>query len=171
MIWVHQLPSNFMILKQIRLSRLLSQEQLAQMSGLSVRTIQRVESGHSPSLESLKCLASVLEVDVTTLTQDKFEMDTKSDSYQQLPTSLKWLFVLNFFSLRPTRISAVKVELISHFFGFIFCALGLINEPALVGGLILLSNAYLFRLHIWLGDKYGAWYDSAGVGIKSGKAA
>ncbi|MFN7693048.1 MAG: helix-turn-helix domain-containing protein [Burkholderiales bacterium] len=155
-----------MILKQIRLSRLLSQEQLAQMSGLSARTIQRIESGHSPSLGSLKCLASVLEVDVTTLTQEKFEMDKKSDSYQQLPASLKWLFVLNFFSMTPTRKSAVNVELISHLFGFMFCALGLLSEPALVGGLILLSNAYLFRLHIWLGDKYGAWYDKAGAGIQ-----
>ena len=34
-----------MILKQLRLSRLLSQEQLTQMSGLNVRTIQRIESG------------------------------------------------------------------------------------------------------------------------------
>ncbi len=64
-----------MILKQLRLSRLLSQEQLAQMSGLSVRTIQRIESGHSPSVESLKCLASVLEVDVSTLSQEKFMID------------------------------------------------------------------------------------------------
>jgi dihydrofolate reductase len=46
-----------MILKQLRLSRHLSQEQLAQMSGLNVRTIQRIESGHSASVESLKCLA------------------------------------------------------------------------------------------------------------------
>lgn len=157
-----------MILKQIRLSRLLSQEQLAQMSGLSVRTIQRIESGHSPSLESLKCLASVLEVDVTTLTREQFEMDTKSDDYQQLPTGLRWLFILNFFSMRPTRKSAVNVELVSHFFGFVFCVIGLVNEPALVGGLMLLCNAYLFRLHIWLGDKYGAWYDRIGVGNQSG---
>ena len=75
-----------MILKQLRISRLLSQEQLAQMSGLSVRTIQRIESGHSPSLESLKCLASVLEVDVKSLTQENFKMDKQSDNWQRLPT-------------------------------------------------------------------------------------
>ena len=148
-----------MILKQLRLSRLLSQEQLAQMSGLSVRTIQRIESGHSPSVESLKCLASVLEVDVTTLTQEKFVMTKESSNWQNLPTGLKWLFALNFFSLRPSRKSAINVETVSHISGFLFCLLGLINEPALIGGIIMLSNAYLFRLHIWLGDKYGAWYD------------
>ncbi len=148
-----------MILKQLRLSRLLSQEQLAQMSGLSVRTIQRIESGHTPSLESLKCLASVLEIEVSTLTQEKFIMNKPQNSVQQLPLGLKWLFAVNFFSMRPNRDSAIRVELISHLFGFCFCILGLVNEPSLVGGIILLSNAYLFRLHIWLGDKYGAWYD------------
>ena len=152
-----------MILKQLRLSRFLSQEQLAQMSGLSVRTIQRIESGHSPSLESLKCLASVLEVNVSTLNQEKFMIDKASDGWQKLPMGLKWLFVFNFFSLRPSRNSAVNVELISHAFGFAFCVLGLISEPSLVGGIIMLSNAYLFRLHIWLGDKYGAWYDNTNL--------
>ncbi|MCV2351692.1 helix-turn-helix domain-containing protein [Paucibacter sp. Y2R2-4] len=154
-----------MILKQLRISRLLSQEQLAQMSGLSVRTIQRIESGHSPSLESLKCLASVLEVDVKSLTQENFEMDKQSDNWQRLPTGLKWLFAVNFFSLRPTRKSACKVEFISHLFGFAFCVLGLVNEPALVGGIIMLSNAYLFRLHIWLGDKYGVWYEGGDLSM------
>ena len=45
----------------------LSQEQLAQMSGLNVRTVQRIESGQNASLESLKCLASVLEVEVSNI--------------------------------------------------------------------------------------------------------
>jgi len=152
-------PETSMILKQLRLSHHLSQEQLAQMSGLSVRTIQRIESGHSPSLESLKCLASVLEVDVATLNQEKFVMRKESNNWQNLPVGLKWLFALNFFSLRPNRHAAINVEVVSHVFGFLFCLLGLINEPALIGGIIMLSNAYLFRLHIWLGDKYGAWYD------------
>ncbi len=152
-----------MILKQLRLSRFLSQEQLAQMSGLSVRTIQRIESGRSPSLESLKCLASVLEVNVSTLNQEKFMIDKKSDTWHKLPMLLKCLFALNFFSLRPSRSAARNVEMVSHLFGFSFCVLGLINEPALVGGIILLSNAYLFRLHTWLGDKYGVWYDQTDI--------
>ena len=150
-----------MILKQLRLSRHLSQEQLAQMSGLSVRTIQRIESGNSPSLESLKCLASVLEVDVSTLNQEKFMIDKKSDNWEKLPMLLKCLFALNFFSLRPSRSAAINIEIVSHVFGFAFCVLGLMSKPALVGGIIMLSNAYLFRLHTWLGDKYGAWYDNA----------
>lgn len=50
-----------MVLKPIRLSRHLSQEQLAMMSGLNVRTIQRIESGTNASMEFLnvwrRCLS------------------------------------------------------------------------------------------------------------------
>ncbi len=148
-----------MVLKQLRMSRLLSQEQLALMSGLSVRTIQRIESGHTPSLETLKSLAAVLETDVATLQQETFMPNRQSPQWQQLPTWVKWLFMFNFFSLRPQRAAAVRVELISHGFGFVFCAIGYFSEPALVGGLLLLLNAYLFRLHLWLGDIYHVWYD------------
>lgn len=141
------------------------------MSGLSVRTIQRIESGHSPSLESLKCLASVLEVDVPTLNQEKFMIDKKSDNWQKLPMLLRCLFALNVLSLRPSRSAVRNVEIVSHLFGFSFCVLGLISEPALVGGILLLSNAYLFRLHTWLGDKYGVWYDSVDLAGRPHTAA
>lgn len=131
------------------------------MSGLNVRTIQRIESGHVGSLESLKCLASVLEVEVSTLSQEKFSMDKKSVNWKELPLSLKCWFALNFFSLRPHRNAAQRVETLSHIFGFTFCVLGLVSEASLVGGILMLSNAYLFRLLTWQGDKYGAWYDRA----------
>ena len=152
-----------MILKQLRLSRHLSQEQLAQMSGLNVRTIQRIESGHNASLESLKCLASVLEVDVSTLSQEKFIIDKNSNNWKNLPFWLKGWFFLNFLSLRPTRNSAKRVEILSHICGFLFCALGFVSEAALAGGLIMLSNAYLFYLLAWQGDKHGIWFDTTDV--------
>jgi len=59
-----------MIIRKLRLKRGWSQEQLAEMSGLSVRTIQRFERGQSNSVESLKALAAVFEIDVTKLTED-----------------------------------------------------------------------------------------------------
>jgi len=149
-----------MILKQLRISRQLSQEQLALMSGLNVRTIQRIESGQKPSLESLKCLASVLEVDVSTLNQEIFMIDKNTANWQNLPFWLKCCFSLNLMIVQPTRSIAKRVEFLSHVSGFIFCALGVINQAALAGGLMMLSNAYLFYLLIWQGDKYGIWYES-----------
>lgn len=59
-----------MIVRKLRLKRGWSQEQLAGMSGLSVRTIQRIERGQGPGLESLKSLAAVFEVPVTELRQE-----------------------------------------------------------------------------------------------------
>ena len=148
-----------MILKQLRLSRHLSQEQLADMSGLNVRTIQRIESGKNASVESLKCLASALNVDIATLNQEKFKVDKNSNNWQQLPLLLKLWFVFNFLQTRPTRKSAVRIEIISHSSGFLFCCLGLVSEPALAGGVIMLAIAYLFWLLKYQGDKYGIWYD------------
>jgi transcriptional regulator with XRE-family HTH domain len=56
-----------MLIQKLRLQRGWSQEQLAELSGLSVRTIQRLERGQTASVESLKSIASVFEVDFSTL--------------------------------------------------------------------------------------------------------
>ncbi len=149
-----------MILKQLRIGRHLSQEQLAQMSGLNVRTIQRIESGQNASLESLKCLASALEVDIETLNQEAYTMDKSTAGWQDLPFWLKCWFFLNFLSIRTRRTVAKRIQVVSHVFGFLFCALGFVNEAALAGGLILLANGYLFALLTWQGDRYGIWYDT-----------
>ena len=148
-----------MILKELRISRHFSQEQLAQMSGLNVRTIQRIESGKNASLESLKCIASALDVDITTLNQEKYMIDKKSNNWENLPLLLKCWFIFNFLQTRPSRKSAARIELIGHISGFVFCCLALISEAALVGGILMLATAYLYRGLIWQGDKYGIWYD------------
>ena len=56
-----------MRIQKLRLQRGWSQEQLAELSGLSTRTIQRLERGQPASLETLKALAAVFDVDLTTL--------------------------------------------------------------------------------------------------------
>jgi transcriptional regulator with XRE-family HTH domain len=59
----------------------LTQEQLAELSNVTVRTIQRIESGESqPRAYTLKVLASVLEISLEDLTKDgcaKVEQETK----------------------------------------------------------------------------------------------
>ena len=64
-----------MIVRKLRLQRGWSQEQLAEMSGLSVRTIQRIERGLSSSPESLKSLAALFDTDFSNL----MENDTMND--------------------------------------------------------------------------------------------
>jgi len=148
-----------MILKQLRISRHLSQEQLASMSGLNVRTIQRIESGQNASLESLKCLAAALDVDVETLKQSTFDIDKNSDNWKRLSPAIKIWFIFNFLQLRPVRATATRVEVLSHAFGFLFCCIGFVSEAAIAGGIIMLSTAYLFCFLKWQGDHYGLWYE------------
>lgn len=54
-------------LKELRNARQWSQEQLSQLSGLNLRTIQRLESGAKISAESLRSLAAVFEVPADSL--------------------------------------------------------------------------------------------------------
>ena len=49
-------------LRQLREQRAWSQEQLAEIAGLNVRTVQRVEASGSASLETRMALAAALEV-------------------------------------------------------------------------------------------------------------
>ena len=56
-----------MLIQKLRLQRGWSQEQLAELSGLSVRTIQRIERGHAASVESLKSSGAVFEIDFSAL--------------------------------------------------------------------------------------------------------
>ena len=55
-----------------------SQQQLADLSGLSARTIQRIEQGQSASTESLKSLAAVFEIDFSTLQEPNMNAPTPS---------------------------------------------------------------------------------------------
>jgi transcriptional regulator with XRE-family HTH domain len=59
-----------MQVQKFRLQRGWSQQQLAELSGLSARTIQRIENGKPASTESLKSLASVFEIDFSTLSSE-----------------------------------------------------------------------------------------------------
>ncbi|MES2035826.1 MAG: 2TM domain-containing protein [Pseudomonadota bacterium] len=63
-----------MLIQKLRLQRGWSQEQLADVSGLSVRTIQRLERGQPGSLESMNALAAVFEIDLDSLKEPA--MDT-----------------------------------------------------------------------------------------------
>ena len=85
-----------MWVKKFRLQKCWSQEQLAEVSGLSVRTIQRLEKGHPASMESLKALASVFELDVLQLQQEqtmtKHEINTnKTDTNERPSESQSWI--------------------------------------------------------------------------------
>jgi len=65
-----------MIVRKLRLEKCWSQEQLAELCNLSTRTIQRIERGHKPSLETLNALAAVFEIEISDLSMEA-DMTTK----------------------------------------------------------------------------------------------
>jgi transcriptional regulator with XRE-family HTH domain len=75
---------NLRDIKNMRLERHWSQEQLADMSGLSIRTIQRIENGENAGLESLKSLAAVFETNIKDSNKNmEIEQIRKEEEYVQ----------------------------------------------------------------------------------------
>jgi transcriptional regulator with XRE-family HTH domain len=75
----------FMLVQKLRLQRGWSQQQLADLSGLSIRTIQRIENGQPASVETMKSLASVFEIDFNQL-QPEPAMNTTEDQSTAKPS-------------------------------------------------------------------------------------
>lgn len=69
-----------MLVRKLRLQRGWTQAELSEFSGLSIRSIQRIEQGRSYSMESAKALASVFEIDVARLTDGGEEMDEEKQA-------------------------------------------------------------------------------------------
>ena len=74
-----------MNLKAIREQKHLTQEELAELSGLSVRTIQRIEAGQEPKGHTAKVLADKLNIHVSSLS--KSNNTTESINYPLV----KWI--------------------------------------------------------------------------------
>jgi transcriptional regulator with XRE-family HTH domain len=138
-----------MIVKKLRVERNWSQEQLAEFCGLNVRTIQRVESGNQASIETLKCLASVFEVDISKLTEEITVIDKDSDDWKKLPL---W-FRMSLAGSRSKR-SAIIAEFVMLLLGFVSWII--IDPSALITPFIFLF-AYLMGWINRYGDMKKAW--------------
>ncbi|WP_324721635.1 helix-turn-helix domain-containing protein [Salinimicrobium sp. HB62] len=79
-------------LKTIREQQHLTQQELCEKSGVSVRTIQRIESGTDPKGHSLKMLATALQIKEEELVEKK----------DQSAINLIWVKIINFSSLPVT---------------------------------------------------------------------
>jgi len=70
-----------------REKRAWSQEHLADASGLGVRTVHRIEKTGIASLESIKALASVFELEIS-------QLQIKKDAALSIPAGLTWTKLL-----------------------------------------------------------------------------
>jgi len=100
---------NLRDIKKMRLDRHWSQDQLAEMSGLSIRTIQRIENGENAGLESLKSLGAVFETNIAD-SDKKVEMEQirKEEEYVQNVKGLYKLLAIAILSLVVPFILAIS---------------------------------------------------------------
>ena len=136
-----------MKIKDLRHKKGWSQEQLADLCGLNVRTIQRVENGNQASLETLKSLASVFEVDISTLKEEITVINKESDNWKNLP----WWYRANMVGIK-TRRQVVIIEILLLFVAFILLPLG---EP--IRAIFFLIGAYITGLVVRSGDHKQIW--------------
>jgi len=100
---------NLRDIKKMRLERHWSQDQLSEMSGLSIRTIQRIENGENAGLESLKSLAAVFEINITDSDKtQEMEQIRKEEEYVQNVKGFYKLLAIAIFSLVVPFIIAVN---------------------------------------------------------------
>ncbi len=103
-----------MLIQKLRLKQGWSQQQLAEVSGLSVRTIQRIEAGQPASTETLKSLAAVFEVDFSTLNPEKDMATTENVlSEKQEEEAFKYVRSLRRFYLHGFRYVIVVLVLLA----------------------------------------------------------
>ncbi|MFG0834400.1 2TM domain-containing protein [Aeromonas bivalvium] len=130
-----------MIVRKLRLQRGWSQDQLATLSGLSVRTVQRIEGGQAPGLESLKALAAVFELDISQLQESEMS-ETKGAQ-----------------GVAPDEREAMEfVQGLKGFYGHLI-------SYGLVISLLWVINLVTSPGHIW------AWWPMLGWGIGLGAHA
>lgn len=145
-----------MIVKQLREKKYWSQEQLANMTGLSLRTIQRVEAGNPASKETLKSLASVFEINISELTERVKMIDKKSEDWQNVPL---WVSagLLGFKERKQTILSVVLLAIC----GVAFFLFGGWGEPVGLGSVAWLSMYLVavawFAAGVRWVDQKGLW--------------
>lgn len=120
------------LIRKLRLSNSWSQEELAEQAGLSMRTVQRIESEGIASIQSRKAIARALNVSVSQLSIETDEGLTQSDkelrSYRFVARSAPIYYLLN----------AIRLFLVG------FSWLGLWSIPIAVP-FTLLSGVYMWE--------------------------
>jgi transcriptional regulator with XRE-family HTH domain len=152
-----------MIVKRLRQEKHWSQDQLSTLSGLSLRTIQRIESGSKASLESMKSLAAVFEVDISTLEREIMVIDKDSSRWKKNPLWLRALFWGSNRVWLSRRKDALMFELFILLVAVLMSTAGLLQPdeskkfPLVFCGLIAAFSAYIWAVLVRLSDRYSIW--------------
>lgn len=139
-----------MIVRKLRLKRGWTQTQLAEMAGVTSRTIQRLEQGQKPSLETAKALASVFEVDLSVFQNEDSTMSDdkmlKNDEQEAITYGKK---VKEFYEQLISYFVVSAVFLVV-FWGntFVYTVLGSVGIGIIIYGLITFEVIHILSPNI-----------------------
>jgi transcriptional regulator with XRE-family HTH domain len=160
-----------MSFQSLREKKRLSQEHVAESSGLSLRTIQRLEAGHRVSYASIRALAACFEVDADQLERELYALDKSSEDFVEIP---RWVRLLSddrwFAHSRLSRRDARVIEGFLVGLAVILFAVSFLARSAAVskvlcaGAAFELVCAYLVTVSIRIIDKYNLWHGGRNSG-------
>ena len=143
--------------------KLLSQERVAEMSGLSLRTVQRLDAGHRVSYASLRALATAFEIDVDQLERELYAVKKSTDEFVEIPRWVRLMSGAHWFGgpglsrknvlfLEAFCMACTVLALAVAFFGPDHGKLVLTRIA-----LLPLAGCYLTALTIRMIDRYKLW--------------
>jgi hypothetical protein len=134
------------------------------MSGLSVRTVQRLEVGHRVSYASLRALATAFKTDADLLEREFYAVNNPTEEFIEIPRWVRFMSDrFNFGGPRLKRRDFLIVEALCIAFAAIaLLASFLVSEHAKQAVLRLLATfplagCYLTALSIRIYDRYRIW--------------
>ncbi|MCT4701723.1 2TM domain-containing protein [Enterobacteriaceae bacterium H20N1] len=138
-------------IKALRLSRAWSQEQLAELSSLSVRTVQRIENGGQASLETLSAIAAAFDLNVADLnaemapeaTQDEALNQKIEQAKKRLDKEYGFYRAVMTWAVICAGLAAINLFTAHEQYWFIW-------PTAIWGALLAVRGIKLFVLHGWL---------------------
>ena len=155
-----------MNLRALRDSARLSQEQLSEAAGLSLRTIQRAEAGHRVSYASLRAMAKVLEMDADELELELYAVNKTNTEFSERPLWVRLLLNRAFITTTRAEMMLAEVALaaMGGFLGLFYLLrdasvlnFGPSSQQAFTSMLLVLVSAYLVSIFTRVSDKYGGW--------------
>ena len=141
----------------------ISQERVAEMSGLSVRTVQRLEAGHRVSYASLRALAITFKTDVDLLEREFYAVKQSTDEFIEIP---RWIRLLHdrlwFGGPRWSRRDFLVVEALCLVLAVIVLAASFLAEHASASAVRMVAIGpvgccYLVAVSIRVMDRYKLW--------------
>lgn len=134
------------------------------MSGLSLRTVQRLEAGHRVSYASLRALAVAVKTDVDLLERELYAVNEPADEFIEVP---RWIRLLSdklwFAGPRLKRrdvlvIEAFCIAAAAITFAVSFLVpLGARSTAVRITAIVPLVCGYLTAVSIRMSDRYRLW--------------